>query len=271
MSFFSKTATLLTAYGVGMNGKPNIFPVLRYDDAPAAIDFLVKAMGFEVKTDHRLPDGSVAHADLAFGPSGIGVSSRQASSPESPWAHVRQGLYIVVSDPDALYERARVAGAEVATPIVDQPYGSREFGLRDPEGHLWGFGTYEMSQGIGAPQLYPEVLYRNGVAAVEWLENAVGFRRSLIVPGEAGSIKHAELRLADGVVFIGSAPESSEFRGLTHFSNLRVADPDAHCARARSAGATIVMEPQMSPFGARYYAARDLEGFLWWVSTYEPR
>jgi uncharacterized glyoxalase superfamily protein PhnB len=228
-------------------------------------------MGFEVKADHRRQDGSVAHADLSFGPSGIGVSSRKASSPESPWAHVPQGLYIVVSDPDAIYGRARAAGADVAVAIVDQPYGSREFGLRDPEGHLWGFGTYAMSQGSGAPQLYPEVLYRNAVGAVEWLENAVGFRRSLIVPGEAGSIKHAELRFGDGVMFVGSTPESSEFRGLTHFSNLRVADPDAHFARATSAGATIVMEPQMSPFGARFYAARDPEGFLWWVSTYEPQ
>jgi uncharacterized glyoxalase superfamily protein PhnB len=253
-----------------MSARPNIFPVLRYDDAPAAIEFLVNAMGFDVKTDHRLADGSVAHADLAFGPGGIGVSSRKASAPESPWSHVSQGLYLVVSDPDAHYERARAAGADIATPIVDQPYGSREFGLRDPEGHLWGFGTYEMARGSGAPQLYPEVLYRNPVAAVEWLESAVGFRRSLIVPGEGASIKHAELRLGDGVVFVGSAPQSGEFRGLTHFSNLRVADPDAHFARARSAGTTIVMQPQLSPFGARFYAARDPEGFLWWVSDYEP-
>ena len=254
-----------------MNTKPNIFPVLRYNDAPAAIAFLVKAMGFDVKTDHRLPDGSVAHADLAFGAGGVGVSSRRTSSPESPWAHVPHGLYIVVNDADGFYERARAAGAEIASPIVDQPYGSREFALRDPEGHLWGFGTYDMAQGTGAPQVFPEVLYRRPVAAVEWLENAAGFRRSLIVPGDGGSIKHAELRLGHGVVFVGSAPESGEFHGLTHFSNLRVADPDAHYERAKSAGATIAMAPQMSPFGARFYAARDPEGFLWWVSDYQPR
>jgi uncharacterized glyoxalase superfamily protein PhnB len=253
-----------------MNAKPNIFPVLRYHDAPAAIAFLVEAMGFEVKTDHRLPDGSVAHADLAFGPGGIGVSSRGTSSADNPWSHVAQGLYIVVADPDAYYDRARAAGADIVTPIIDQPYGSREFGLRDPEGHLWGFGTYDMAQGTGAPQMFPEVLYRNPSAAVEWLENAVGFRRSLIVPGENGSIKHAELRLGDGVVFLGSAAPSGQFQGVTHFSNLHVTDPDAHCARARAAGAAIVMEPQMAPFGARFYAAHDHEGFLWWVSTYEP-
>ena len=253
-----------------METKPNLFPVLRYVDAPAAITFLVNAFGFTVKGDHRLPDGAVAHADLAFGSSGVGVSSLRASTPDTPWARVRHGLYVVVDDPDAYYERARSAGADIATPIVDQPYGSREFGLRDPEGNLWGFGTYDMARGNGAPTIFPEVLYRHAMSAVEWLEQAIGFRRSLLVPEKGGGIKHAEMRLGDGVVFVGNAAESGDFRGLTHFSNLHVPDPDAHFARAKAAGAKIVMEPQMSPFGARFYAARDPEGFLWWVSTYEP-
>jgi uncharacterized glyoxalase superfamily protein PhnB len=52
---------------------------------------------------------------------------------------------------------------------------------------------------------------------------------------------------------------------------LRVADPDAHAAHARSAGATLVREPQTAPYGARFYAARDPEGFLFWVTNYQPR
>ena len=253
-----------------MASHPTIFPVLRYNDAPAAIDFLVNALGFVVKSDHRTPDGGVAHADLAFGPGVVGISSTGTSATESPWSRVRQGLYLVVSDPDAYYDRARSAGADVAMPIADQSYGSRDFTLRDPEGHLWGFGTYDMSRGDGAPALFPEVLYRDVEKAVDWMERAVGCRRSLVVPGNDGSVKHAELRLDDGVVFTGSAPESGQFQGVTHFVNLHVADPDAHYTRARAAGASIVMEPQMSPFGARFYAARDPEGFLWWVSDYKP-
>jgi uncharacterized glyoxalase superfamily protein PhnB len=30
------------------------------------------------------------------------------------------------------------------------------------------------------------------------------------------------------------------------------------------------MEPQTAPFGARFYAARDPEGGLWWISNYHP-
>jgi uncharacterized glyoxalase superfamily protein PhnB len=249
---------------------PNIFPVLRYENAPEAIDFLIAAFGFDVASDHRLSDGRVAHADLRFGPGGIGISSVGTSPSGSPWAAVRQGLYIVVGDPDAAYEQARAAGAEIASPLSDQSYGSRDFTLRDPEGHLWGFGTYAMGRGTGEPTMYPEMLYRDPQRGIDWMERTMGFHCGLEVPAANGGVTHAELKLGDGTVFVGSAPESGAFARLTHFVNLRVDDPDRHFDRAQRAGATVVMEPQTSPFGARFYAARDPEGFLWWISTYEP-
>jgi uncharacterized glyoxalase superfamily protein PhnB len=257
-----------SAYGTAM--RPNIFPVLRYDNAPAAIEFLVAAFGFAAASDYRSPEGGVLHADLRFGPSVVGISSTGSSAADSPWANVRQGIYIAVGNADSAYQRARSAGAEIAMPIADQSYGSRDFTLRDPEGHLWGFGTYVMDRGDGAPTIFPEVLYRDVRKAINWMETAMGFTRGLVVPADDGTVKHAELRLQDGVVFVGSAPQSGPFRGVTHFSNLRVDDPDAHHQHAKAAGATIVMEPQTAPFGARFYAARDPEEGLWWISNYHP-
>ena len=252
-----------------MEHKPNIFPVLRYQHAPAAIEFLVNALGFEKKSDHRTPQGDVAHADLAHGPSIVGVSSAAVSSGESPWGQVRQGLYLVVDDPDAAYERARAAGADVAVPIADQSYGSRDFSLRDPEGHLWGFGTYDMSRGNGEAMIFPEIRYRDPEAAAAWLERAIGATNTLRVPGADGALMHAEFRIGPGVVMIGAAGPG-EFADLSHFANLQVTDPDAHAARARAAGATILREPQTASYGARFYAVRDTEGFLWWISDYRP-
>jgi uncharacterized glyoxalase superfamily protein PhnB len=117
---------------------PNLFPVLRYDDAPAAIDFLAAAFGFEKATDHRMPDGRVAHADLRFGPGGIGVSSSGTSPSDSPWASVRQGLYIVATDPDAdaRCARAAAAGATIVMNPQQSPFGARFYAARDPEGYL---------------------------------------------------------------------------------------------------------------------------------------
>ena len=52
-------------------------------------------------------------------------------------------ICVVVSDADAAYARAVKAGAEIIRPLKDTPYGSRGFGVKDPEGHTWFAGTYD--------------------------------------------------------------------------------------------------------------------------------
>jgi uncharacterized glyoxalase superfamily protein PhnB len=51
-------------------------------------------------------------------------------------------IYVVTDAPDALFDRATAAGAEVVRELRDEEYGSRGFTVRDPEGNLWSFGTY---------------------------------------------------------------------------------------------------------------------------------
>jgi uncharacterized glyoxalase superfamily protein PhnB len=55
--------------------------------------------------------------------------------------------YVVSDEPDAVFARARAAGAEIMTELHDTDYGSRDFAVRDPEGNRWSFGTY-----LGAPR-----------------------------------------------------------------------------------------------------------------------
>jgi uncharacterized glyoxalase superfamily protein PhnB len=121
-----------------------IWPALRYRDAPAAIRFLVEAFGFEEVVSYPGNDEStISHAELRW-PAGGGVmlgSGRQ----DSVIADLPPGtgsIYVVTQDPDALYERARNAGARVVRELHDEDYGSREFTARDPEGVYWSFGTY---------------------------------------------------------------------------------------------------------------------------------
>jgi uncharacterized glyoxalase superfamily protein PhnB len=54
-----------------------------------------------------------------------------------------QSAYVIVEDADAHYARAKAAGAEIVMEIEDQDYGGRLYSCRDPEGHLWNFGTYD--------------------------------------------------------------------------------------------------------------------------------
>jgi uncharacterized glyoxalase superfamily protein PhnB len=119
----------------------NVYPVLRYRDADAAIDFVQRAFGFEPKEVHRNDDGTVAHAELTCGDDLIMLSTERDT--ERWGSHAGQGwLYIAIDDPDAHHDRAKAAGAEIVMELSDQDYGSRDYSARDPEGNLWSFGTY---------------------------------------------------------------------------------------------------------------------------------
>jgi uncharacterized glyoxalase superfamily protein PhnB len=93
--------------------------------------------------------GTVAHAQLSFGPGFIMLSTARdddlrMKSPLDLGA-VNQGTYVYLEDVDAHCERAKKAGAEIVRGPENTDYGSREYTARDLEGHLWSFGTYKPS------------------------------------------------------------------------------------------------------------------------------
>ncbi|MBP7000086.1 VOC family protein [Amaricoccus sp.] len=119
----------------------SLFPALRYRDAPGAADWLERAFGFARHAVHEGPDGSVAHAELRYGNGMVMFGSARLTEPANPWTE-GEGVYVAVDDIDAHYARAVAAGAEILRPLADTDYGAREYTARDPEGHLWSFGTY---------------------------------------------------------------------------------------------------------------------------------
>jgi uncharacterized glyoxalase superfamily protein PhnB len=124
-----------------------IFPALRYADAPAAIEWLGRAFGFEPRMVVDGPDGTVAHAELVTGEAMIMLGSARAPDAGAYDAVApppgSASFYLVVEDPDAHHDRARGAGAEIVRPPQDTDYGSREYTARDLEGNVWSFGTYQ--------------------------------------------------------------------------------------------------------------------------------
>lgn len=124
------------------NTRTAVWPALRYRDARAAIRFLTEAFGFEELVVYGEGD-RVDHAELRW-PQGGGImlgSAREDSS-ISALPPGTGAIYLVTDEPDALYERAKAAGAEIFRELTDTDYGSRDFGARDPEGVMWSFGTY---------------------------------------------------------------------------------------------------------------------------------
>ena len=128
---------------------PGIVPCLSYRDAPAAITWLKEAFGFTENMVVPGPDGTIAHAQLSLGNGMVMVGSERDDelSLRIPcdFGGVTQSIYVVVEDTDAHYARAVAAGAEIVRELEDTPYGSRDYSARDPEGHLWNFGTYRPS------------------------------------------------------------------------------------------------------------------------------
>jgi len=232
----------------------NIFPAVRYRDGHAAIDWLVRTFGFEPQAVFDSPDGGVGHAQLRFGSGVIGLSSAHLTGSDNPWSAVRQGIYIHVNDVDAHHDRARTAGAEIVSPLKDLDYGSREYAVRDPEGHLWGFGTYDMQAPEGEPNIFVGLHYRDGRAALTFLEHAFGFRNTFEVPAPDGGILHAEMRLGDGAIMIDSGPRDlSAWGDNVQAIHVYLPDPDTHYARASEAGAPIRTPPFDTPWARGYY------------------
>jgi uncharacterized glyoxalase superfamily protein PhnB len=126
-----------------------LFPFLRYRDAPAAIDWLVKAFGFEELMVVPGENGAVAHAELSFGPGVIMLGTAREDELRIKTPHdlgaVTGGIYVYIEDVDVHCDRARAVGAEIIRGPENTDYGSREYTARDPEGHLWSFGTYRPS------------------------------------------------------------------------------------------------------------------------------
>jgi len=125
----------------------SIFPVLKYDDARAAIEFLERAFGFERHAAYEGENGDVAHAELRLGDEYVMLGSTGEGDDRFNQGAGRYSLYVVVEDPDAHRARASEAGAAIERELNDTDYGAREYTARDPEGNLWSFGTYRPETG----------------------------------------------------------------------------------------------------------------------------
>jgi uncharacterized glyoxalase superfamily protein PhnB len=122
-----------------------IFPILRYNDARAAIRWLCTAFGFVEVFCTPETGPNVRHAQLALGKSLIMVGSVRPDdgivSPDALGAST-QMLAVYVEDPDAHFRQARAASAKILAEPYDTDFGSREYHVLDLEGHQWTFGTY---------------------------------------------------------------------------------------------------------------------------------
>jgi len=132
----------------------------------------------------------------------------------------------------------------------------------------------------GWPRISTAIFYEDAARAIDWLVKAFGFEVRLRIEGDAGRIEHSELTFGDGLIMVGDVQKASAKNGGVRASPkslggantqqmcIHIDDVDAHCARARAAGAKITCEPVTTDYGADYWSDRsyeteDPEGHRW--------
>jgi uncharacterized glyoxalase superfamily protein PhnB len=134
--------------------RPALIPCLRYADAPAAINFLCAAFGFQRQAIHADADNPaiIHHAQLVLDGNMIMLGSDRPGPTRDlyRWITPAQAggitmcVYVVIDDPDAHHARAAAAGAQIIrAPFDNQGYPGRGYDAGDPEGNVWSFGSYD--------------------------------------------------------------------------------------------------------------------------------
>lgn len=121
--------------------------------------------------------------------------------------------------------------------------------------------------------LISAVFYRDPRAALAWLAKAFDFELVMLLEDAEGNVAHSQMAFGDSRVMVGSewsadhqSPASVQGRN-TQTVHIEIdEDVDAHCARARAAGAVILEEPETQFYGSRTYRCRDPEGHIWTVA-----
>jgi uncharacterized glyoxalase superfamily protein PhnB len=127
-----------------------------------------------------------------------------------------------------------------------------------------------MANPFGRPAFTSALYYKDPMAALAWLEKAFGFERVMLITDKDGNLAHSEMRFGGGLIMVGSewtdyvaSPASAGGRN-TQSIHVHLEDGiDAHCERAKAAGAVIVRELENQFYGDRTYSARDVEGHVW--------
>ena len=121
-------------------GYPRVSPYLLYEDAPAAVEFLQKTFGFELRLS-QIGAAGRTHNELLLGDDGLvmlGQAGEGFSSPRTLDSFPPSMIHVYVDDVEALHARAKDAGAEV-TDLELSPAGDHRFTATDPEGQIWVF------------------------------------------------------------------------------------------------------------------------------------
>jgi PhnB protein len=265
-------------------GLHNLTPHLHAKGATKLIDFLKKAFGAKEVIRVRGPRRTIAHAKVKIGDSVFGMGDAHG-----PYQPMPGGFHLFVDDTDAVYKRALRAGARSIYKPMDQDYGVREAGVRDPFGNHWYIAhpnkndspyVREPKAGVSrekepplnpipasAYRAEPHLVVRSAAKLMDFLREAFGAEETSRDLTPEGTIAHLAARIGDSVITAGDA--TSEYQPMPTALHLYVPDAEAVYRRALAAGATSTQEPTDQDYGDREAGVKDPFGNNWYVATHK--
>lgn len=265
-----------------------VTPYLHPKGTPAVIDFLKRAFDAEEVERFQDPEGTVHHAKIRVGDSIIAMG--EAHGPYQP---MPPALHLYVADTDATYKRALDAGAISIDAPVDQDYGDRYAGVKDPFGNVWYIATHlrdvtapaEPAADIEPRQrpgsIMPFIFNDDPQAAFELYRKLFGAREVHRVLQPNGKPSHIQMAIGDTHVMLDdvTAPHAAEYRakrlagtprdfgGTPLHLYIYVADADAAFKRAIESGSKVVDPMEDKEWGDRCGGVQDPFGHVWYIAT----
>jgi PhnB protein len=244
-------------------GYQTITPYLTVKRAEQLVEFVKQVFG-GVETFRATGSAGGLHAEVRIGESRLMIGGYE-SVEEIPTA-----LHLYVPDADAVYQRALEAGATSLEEPVDQFYGDREAGVRDPSGNVWWIATHK----LGPAQTYiPEglrpvtpFLHPIGAPAlIEFMKQAFDAEEISREQSPEGMIHHATVRIGDSMIEMGEAHGDAQPMPpalYTYVENL-----EETYERALKAGATSLQPPTDQGYGDRTAWVKDAWGNIWYLAA----
>jgi uncharacterized glyoxalase superfamily protein PhnB len=220
----------------------HIVPLMRYRDVGVASEWLCAVFGFAPHFAAKAPDGAVFYAELQAGESMImlgaeGEPSLDAvmSAPSSTGQGPTQSCYVVVEDVRGHYAHAKEAGIEIVLDLKSDDRGGAGYSCKDPEGHIWNFGSYDPRTAQGAAtRQRPTGRRGRGMASAVVL--------TLILSAVSGWFAYSHVRGGEGLSIerIKQALLAARDQGLAT-GTISPSDPDSRAARAETTRAQRAM------------------------------
>jgi uncharacterized glyoxalase superfamily protein PhnB len=241
-------------------GYQTITPYLTVKRAAELLEFIKQALG-GIEVMRTTGSAGGLHAEVVFGDSKVMIGGYEAVE-EKPTA-----LHLYVPDADAVYRRALELGATSVEEPVDQSYGDREAGVKDPTGNVWWIATHKIGSSHIPEGMKPVTPFLHPIGApalIDFMKEAFLAEEVSREQSPAGVIHHAVVRIGGSMIEMGEAHGDAQPMPPALF--MYVENVEESYERALKAGATSLQEPSTQAYGRTAWV-QDAWGNVWYLTA----